>query len=342
MTNIVYLSWLIPCVLSFTTSCLVILNVFTCERIRYNFFQQICVLFAIADMIQTSVTFLGDYRHYESDNNLCGVQVYGLAFGLNFKLATVLVINGTSWYVIENLTIPNNKNTILTMAMVVASILSGASVVFRTSKVYCEDLDYENLSSSEEKAIAYTLFVIAFYYVSLFIVLMLCLAISRKLKHMHFRSTEYEKDINDLVTRLQVIPFCLVICCAPLATDLLRAIVNGSPVDRGVLMDSICGAGVSSNGFLVGVLYFYNQKRISPYLTCPTNNTCSSPPRHMTDGEAYEDYGDSNQYLGSDSQYTFNERLLSTASTVSMFSSSNTFQSSGEYQHIRTTSDSTL
>ena len=296
------------------TSCLVLLNVLTCEKIRYQFFQQLCGVFAVADIIQTSVTFLGDHGHEDSNYTLCSIQNYGLTLGLLNKLATVLVINGVSWFIITHLTIPNNKHVVLSFAIFLACLLTTVGMVLNSSDIYCTDFHYDEASRKKERAADYLLFLFVLTYISFFIIVLFCIAISRKMTAMHFRTGEIEKDMRTLLTRLQIIPLCLTACFVPVTLAFIYIFFRGSVADS-IVIDSITGTSISLNGFLTGGFYFYHQKHVCTFLMLFASET---PPKdsYNISEKLLLDSSENNHYLGADSQYTYDENCHRSTLTV--------------------------
>ena len=241
------------------TSTFVVLNILTCQKNRSHYFQQLCVVFALSDMMQTFPTFLGDYGVVNKNYTLCSIQNYGLTLGFLCKLATVVVINSVCWYIVEHLATPRDTGMILPLALLIAYLVVITCIVLRTADVYCTYYDYDEENLNGKLALDYLIFTLSLVYCTFAFIIFLCVTISRKVAILPVISSEIE--IYSHLNRLQLIPICLISCFIPVTICFIYIFVNGTVLRDGYPY-SIAGVAISINGFLTGCFYFWHQRQV--------------------------------------------------------------------------------
>jgi hypothetical protein len=259
----VQICWLVPCILSFISSCFLILNVLFTPGAIKQVFQQLSMLLAICDLIQTSATFLGN-----SDSMtyvLCCVQNYMLQVGVTYKASAVLLISGLSLFITNKLRIPTNIPMLVMLALTVASILLAISLWFQTANVYCyeEDFDLENASHKLKRS-AYVLLLAIFgpLYLSILALTCICIAIERKFVNMKRPFVQF-KDL--LLQRLRLYPSAFVLCLLPGTVEFVLSFMSYA-IGSSKVLSYLTGICVSSNGLLMSAAYFYYQKNFPPFI----------------------------------------------------------------------------
>jgi hypothetical protein len=259
----VQICWLVPCILSFISSCLLILNVLYTPGAIKQVFQQLSMLLAICDLIQTSATFLGN--NDSTKYVLCCVQNYMLQVGVAYKASTVLVISGLSLFITNKLRIPTKILRLVMLALTVASILLAISFWFQTANVYCheEDFDLENASRKDKRS-AYVLLLAIFGPLYLFILTLtcICIAIERKFANMKRPFVQF-KDL--LLQRLRLYPSAFVLCFLPGTVEFVLSFTNHE-IGSSKVLSYLTGICTSSNGLLMSAAYFYYQKNFPPFI----------------------------------------------------------------------------
>lgn len=135
-------------------SSLVLINIWWNIPLRRQYFHQLSAIMSICDLIQTSVTFLGDYgnsRRADKNYVLCALQNYGLQVGLMYKVSVVLTVCSTILYLVKTLKIPLRKYLFLLCTMIATSILLALSFAFKTANFYCYDGLYDNSTASKSR-----------------------------------------------------------------------------------------------------------------------------------------------------------------------------------------------
>ena len=260
----VYLFWLIPCTLSFLTSLSVCLNILSDEKLRVQYFQQLTIAYCAADLLQTSVTFLGNHGRGKGNTELCSAQIYGLEFGLLGKATVSCVIHGVSWYIADSLKFPRQTWKIHLTLLLSLVLVFVVSVSVRASVVYCDDnFKYSEASESDQVAADYLLFIFLLVYVLIATVMLFSILIYRKMKMIGV-SDGLRPELRSLISRLQLYPLCFIICVIPGTVTFLYVFLTDSLNDNNVL-NAVTGFFVSINGVVIGSIYFYYQKTLSPY-----------------------------------------------------------------------------
>jgi uncharacterized membrane protein YgcG len=252
--------WLLPCIFSFTLSCLIMGNVILTDGLRAQLFQQLAFLLALSDVIQTQATFYGDYGDFRNDDRdgykKCCVQNYTLQFGTLFKTCILVFIGGVVWHIVRYLRSPKHQYAILSCSIIFPILLTLISIFFRTADVYCS----ENFEYSEESASGQTsyLMLLALFFAPLYLLLLTlvvcCVAVKIKLSKMQIGNPGVELVLR----RLMLYPLVFLLSLIPATLLAIFQFVLGYSV---LVLELLTGFFVSFSGFLFGCVYIRHQKK---------------------------------------------------------------------------------
>jgi hypothetical protein len=337
--------WLLPCCFSFTSSCLVMANVIFTEGLLVQLFQQIALMLAISDVIQTSPTFLGDYGDYRNSERAsytkCCIQNYTLQFGVMFKTSILVYIGGIVWHIVKRLSVPNQKHYLLGCTILPPIIFTSVSIVFQTADVYCVE-SYDFSEESSERQLSYIMLVGVFFlplYIQLITLMLYCFAVKVKMSRMQICNP----GVQLLLSRMMLYPIVFLLALAPATLTLITQFV----LDRSLpALDMVTGFFISFNGFLLNFVYIHHQKQFPHVvmavwqwlgLSClPTTNSSTAQEPLLTDGATLSFVYRSST---SSSNLSFITNSTVTAPVANFIT---TARSSGDQESIRDSDQSNL
>ena len=235
-------------------------NVIFTKGLRHQLFQQLAFLLALADVIQVSVTFIGDYGNSEYDSGddyvKCCIQNYTLQFGVLFKSSVALFIGGVVWHIVRFLKSPQYLYFYLSFCVILPICCVCLSILFNTADVHCTQ-DYQYEDESDAGQTSYLVLLGVFFaplYIQLAVLVVAVIAVKVKLSHMEISNPGVELVLR----RLMLYPLIFIFSLMPATLLVLFQFLLGRKV---LLLELMTGFFVSINGFLVGSVYIRHQRK---------------------------------------------------------------------------------
>lgn len=250
-----YYYWLIPSILSFISSVLVLLDViYFSKRILKNkltYLEWRTILYTLSDIIQTSTWFLGNRKYHTG--NICRVQEYLFEFSTLSKVFLCVMSSAIMSYAVTARKLPDMKIIKLFeyIILVILTLLMTLLIYYDGSRSLCLlELDGD-LTESHNMA-----FLLA-YMIPLGVAFFTTIILT--IPSLSWRKDIAKSVLKTILERLVSLPIIFSICfLPPLILSLI--VVTTHHIPPGLYkFTAIC---VSLSGFIFAVFHFFYFKRI--------------------------------------------------------------------------------
>lgn len=273
-----YYAILLPTSISAFFSSLMILFILSDSKRSRQFYQLLCLILAIADIIQCSSWWIAHKFHTTVE--ICTIQEYMLQGSSLIKATVTVILSSVTLYIVKSKQRLTKKQFILHCLfwMTFPIICLPLSIYFKTSATYCREL------KDFSKILAYGLTIllpfVCFIIVNTIIFIFIRRSILKSLKENIMNP--YEKTLLHLSLKLNSYPIVFSVCWSvEIIAVFIHVIFHKSDSIInfiGIILISLTGTGISWLYFLyewnaIGPFLYYWKCRINQYFYPDVKNT---------------------------------------------------------------------
>jgi hypothetical protein len=254
MARFIYYYWLVPSILSFLASSIVLFDVLYLSKRRgpITYMEWRTIAFGIVDLIQTSTWFLGNRKDHQG--NLCRLQEYLFEASTLSKVFLCLVSSGILSYAVSARKLPDWQMIKFCEYGFVGllSLLMVLLVSFDGSRPMCQmALDEGNFKDPSR-----LVFVLA-YMMPLGITFFLTIFITIPSLFLH--RAVAKTVLKSILDRLVTLPIIFTFCFLP---PLILSILVVGFKNNSVILFQLSALCVSSSGSIFAGFHFYLKRKV--------------------------------------------------------------------------------